>query len=172
MLIDPNSKSPKNSRIEPKQSEKAEDEEKPEASLLAKAINTSENQNDLSKGSLDLPDDLISAVVEKLSEFEEKQVFLDQNLNLKKLADNIGTNTNYLSKIINWHTNSNFSTYLNELRVDYAFHRLKNDPKFRRYTIKAVAFESGFKSSESFSKYFYRKYDIYPSYFIKSLNKS
>ncbi|MAW95462.1 helix-turn-helix domain-containing protein [Leeuwenhoekiella sp.] len=149
-----------------------EDEEKPEASLLAKAINTSENQNDLSKGSLDLPDDLISAVVEKLSEFEEKQVFLDQNLNLKKLADNIGTNTNYLSKIINWHTNSNFSTYLNELRVDYAFHRLKNDPKFRRYTIKAVAFESGFKSSESFSKYFYRKYDIYPSYFIKSLNKS
>ena len=29
MLIDPNSKSPKNSRIEPKQSEKAEGEEKP-----------------------------------------------------------------------------------------------------------------------------------------------
>jgi AraC-like DNA-binding protein len=56
------------------------------------------------------------------------------------------------------------------LRVKYAFERLKDDSIFRKYTIKAIAQESGFKGAESFSKEFFKKYGVNPSYFIKELN--
>jgi len=40
------------------------------------------------------------------------------------------------------------------------------------YTIKALASESGFNTTEAFSKSFYKKTGIYPSYFIKELKKN
>ena len=97
---------------------------------------------------IELSQEIIDDVIKKLSLFEQKQGFLVKNLNLAKMANNLGTNTNYLSRIINWHTHSNFSNYLNELRLNYAFNRLKNDPQFRKFTVKAIANESGFGSSE------------------------
>jgi len=48
---------------------------------------------------------------------------------------------------------------------------LKDDRIFRRYTIKTISYECGFSNPESFSKYFYKKYKIYPSFFIKQLEK-
>ena len=44
--------------------------------------------------------------------------------------------------------------------------------KLRKYTIKAIAGEFGFNTSESFSKAFYKKHGIYPSYFLSRLEKN
>jgi len=63
----------------------------------------------------------------------------------------------------------NFSSYLSDLRVDYAIDRIKNNSQFRLYSIKAIAEETGFKNTESFSKAFHKKTGIYPSYFIKNI---
>ena len=60
--------------------------------------------------------------------------------------------------------------YLKTLRINYAIERLKIDIVFRKYTIKAIATESGFKGAESFSKEFKKVSGMYPSYFIKKLN--
>ena len=41
----------------------------------------------------------------------------------------------------------------------------------RKYTIKAIAAECGYKNAESFSKAFYKINGIYPSYYIKKIEK-
>jgi len=71
--------------------------------------------------------------------------------------------------IINHHKEKNFSNYLNDLRIEYVIKELKTNIVLRKYTIEALANEIGFNSSESFSKAFYRKTGIYPSYYIKRL---
>jgi AraC-like DNA-binding protein len=48
---------------------------------------------------------------------------------------------------------------------------LKVNSKFRRYTIRAIANEIGFNTTEAFSKSFYKTTGIYPSFFMKQLEK-
>lgn len=87
------------------------------------------------------------------------------------MAKSFETNRNYLSKVIKIKTNKKVSTYINDLRIEYIFNELKTNLKLRKFTIKAVANECGFTSSEHFSKCFYKKYGIYPSYYIKKLKQ-
>ncbi|MFD0861496.1 helix-turn-helix domain-containing protein [Sungkyunkwania multivorans] len=121
------------------------------------------------KESLDLPEDLVQDVLKKLNKFEQSAKFVDSKYSLHRLAKELGTNSTYLSKIINHSKQMNFSNYINNIRVNYAVSKLKNDHLFRSYTIKAIANEVGFRNAESFSKAFYNKNGIYPSYFIKKL---
>ena len=101
--------------------------------------------------------------------FEAENKFLSNEVSLNEMAKNFSTNSTYLSKVINLKKDKNFSQYINDLRIDYSIQLLETNPKFRKYTIKAIASECGFKSAESFSKGFYKKHGIYPSYFLKQL---
>jgi len=123
------------------------------------------SKNELSK-------EIINEILEHLETFEIKKDYLSQDLSLQTMAKSFGTNYTYLSKVINLQKGKHFSNYINDLRIVYAYHELKENPKLRNYTIKAIAKECGFKSAESFSKAFYKKYGIYPSYYIKQLEKT
>jgi AraC-like DNA-binding protein len=112
---------------------------------------------------------VIVEILGKLEQFEEARGYLDPDLNLNTVAKDFGTNAKYLSSVVNLKKGRNFSQYINTLRTEYALARIRNDRLFRRYTIKAIAMEVGFNRAESFSKAFYRRYGIYPSYFIKQL---
>ena len=76
-----------------------------------------------------------------------------------------------MSKIINRYKDKSFSNYINYLRINYISSELKNNAELRKYTIVAIADEAGFNTAESFSKAFYKETGIYPSFFIKELNK-
>lgn len=117
-----------------------------------------------------IPEALVKEVLLKLDVFEKKDKFI-RNYTLASLAKELKTNSSYLSKIINATKKSNFSNYLNDLRIDYVMLRLTNDKKFRSYTINAIANEVGFNAAQSFSKAFYKKTGLHPSYFIKKLEK-
>ncbi|AXG68192.1 DNA-binding transcriptional regulator ChbR [Kordia sp. SMS9] len=130
------------------------------------------NKIEKQKSLLDVPKELVEIILGGLKSFEANKGFLDSSIKLSTLAKLLDTNTNYLSKTINYYKGKNINAYLNELRVEYAIEKLKEDKKFRNYTIKAIAREVGFKSSETFSKTFYKKTGIYPSYFIKQLDKT
>ncbi len=121
--------------------------------------------------SIGIPDPIVSSILEGLVHFEEKHGFLSHNITTHKLAKKLNTNSKYLSKVINTYKQKNFSVYINELRVDYVIPKLKNDSKYRLYSIKAIAREIGFNTDGAFSKAFYKKTGIYPSYFIKQLEK-
>ena len=112
---------------------------------------------------------IIEDILRQLNLFETKNEFLSRDVSLNEVAKSFETNSTYLSKVINLKKDKNFSQYINDLRIDFAIKELEVNKTFRRYTIKAIANECGFKSSESFSKAFYKKFGIYPSYFIKQL---
>ncbi|MDC7993614.1 helix-turn-helix domain-containing protein [Altibacter sp. HG106] len=113
----------------------------------------------------------ITSILESLKRFEGERGYLNTKLTLNRLAKNFDTNSNYLSRVINLKKEKNFSQYLHDLRISYATKRIVEDTKFRKYTIKAIAQECGYSSAESFSKAFYKINGIYPSYFIRKIEK-
>lgn len=116
-----------------------------------------------------ISEEALEHLLTELQKFEEKQEYLTPNINAKDLAKSFGSNSSYLSMVVNTYKQKSISQYINDLRIDFAIDKLQSDPIFRKYTIKAVAQEVGFNSSEIFAKKFYKKTGIYPSYFIKKL---
>lgn len=121
------------------------------------------------KASSDLSEEVTKQILEGLKTLEEKEYFLKQECNSYNVAKKINTNTSYLSKVINSHYGKNFSTYINDLRINYAIIRLKNDVFFRCYSIQAIAEEVGYKSADSFTKYFKKDTGLNPSFYIKNI---
>ena len=119
-----------------------------------------------------ISEEIINEVMKRLDSFEVGQGYLSREVSLNDMAKDLDTNSTYLSKIINIRKGKNFSQYINDLRIDYAVEALRTNKTFRKYTIKAIANECGFKSAESFSKCFYKKHGIYPSYYLKQLQQT
>lgn len=118
-----------------------------------------------------VPEETLDKILNALAKFEVNHGYLKPNLTSNKLAKSLDTNSKYLSIVINAYKEKGITQYINELRVDYAVYKLKQDQLFRRYTIKAIANDIGFNTAEAFSKAFYKKTGIYPSYFVSQLEK-
>ncbi|WP_298516496.1 helix-turn-helix domain-containing protein [uncultured Kordia sp.] len=114
-------------------------------------------------------DKTVNDILKKLQKLEEDEFFLNPKYNLYATAKKIGTNTTYLSTILNVHQKKTFTEYLNELRITYTIHRLQTDEQFRQYTVKAIAEEVGYKSHSPFSRAFKAKTGMNPSEYIKKL---
>jgi AraC-like DNA-binding protein len=124
------------------------------------------------KEAVELPKEFIEDLLEKLELFEKEKGYLSRNIKLNQLAQEMKTNTKYLSYVINKFKNYNYAQYINDLRINYIIEELKNNRTLRKYTVKAISETAGFNNTESFSKAFHKKTGIYPSYFIKQLNKN
>ncbi len=114
---------------------------------------------------------IITSVLNQLKTFEDETQFLDKTITLANLSKRFNTNSSYLSKIVNHYNDKNFNSYLTELRINHCIEQLQTNKGLRNYTIKAIAEDIGFKNSESFSKAFFKTTGIYPSYFIKQIEK-
>ncbi|QHI36373.1 hypothetical protein IMCC3317_17350 [Kordia antarctica] len=119
---------------------------------------------------IEIIDETKERLLKKLKSFEAKELYLSKHSSLNEVAKKLKTNTSYLSKLVNTHKGKSFTAYITDLRVNYAIKRLKNDKKFRSYTIDSIAQEIGFNRSESFSRAFKNKTGLYPSYFVKNLD--
>ena len=120
---------------------------------------------------LTISKEIVSEILTALDQFERNKNYLNSAITLQSLAKEFNTNANYLSKVINHYKNGSYSKYVTGLRIQFAIDQLKTNNTFRKYTIKAIAKEVGFNNPESFSKAFYAKTGIKPSYFIKELEK-
>ncbi|MBL4663019.1 MAG: AraC family transcriptional regulator [Flavobacteriaceae bacterium] len=116
--------------------------------------------------------EIVKRILDNLDNFEEGKQFLSQEVTMQGLAKVFKTNPNYLSKVINSKKGMSFASYINNLRVIYSAKELRENTKLRKYSIRGISEESGFKTAESFSKAFYKKYGLYPSYFIKQLENN
>ncbi len=116
-----------------------------------------------------IDDDKVTAVLKGLSKLEKQEFFLRPDCNLRTIAKKTKTNATYLSKIINAHKGKNFNGYINDLRIAYTLRKLKDDKRFRSFSIASIALEVGYKSDKSFVKHFKSKTGINPSYYIKNI---
>jgi len=128
--------------------------------------------SDHKKSELNIPEEIVTSVLENLIDFEEKKEFLFSDITLHKLAKRFKTNHTYLSKIINVYKGQSFNQFINDLRITYTIQRLQTDATFKKYTIDAIAEESGFSNTRTFSRAFHRKTNLNASYFIKNLKTS
>ncbi|MFD2563667.1 helix-turn-helix domain-containing protein [Aquimarina rubra] len=122
--------------------------------------------------SLGISQKVINKILEMLENFETNEDYLNKQVTINGLSKKFNTNPNYLSKVINTYREKSFSNYINELRINYVVDKLKVDTKFRKYTMKAIANEIGFNTTEAFSRSFHKQIGLYPSYFIKQLDKN
>ncbi len=138
-------------------------------SLIKKTSLTSTQEENESTKHI-ISDHKVQEILDKLIIFENKKLFRNNKYNLSATAKKLGTNSSYLSKIINTYKKQSFTEYLTDLRISDIVKRLQDDPKLRSFTMQSIAEEAGFRKAQSFSKAFKNHTGIYPSYFIKQID--
>jgi len=120
---------------------------------------------------INLKEEIINTIKIRLSKLEKEEFFLNRNIKIGDIAKKMGTNNKYLSTYINHFYGKNFNQYINDMRIEYATKKLKNDLIFRKWTLTAIANEIGFNSREYFANAFYKYHKIKPLFFIKKLQQ-
>lgn len=101
-----------------------------------------------------LADGELSALKDKLlGLMERERPYLDSDLNLIKLAEQMQISTHQLSYLINAGFGENFFNFINKYRVRKAEELLKN-PDYDHLNIVVIGYESGFNSKTSFNTTF------------------
>ena len=82
-----------------------------------------------------------------------------EELKLTEVANMFGYSDAYLSRMFQKYANVNFKTYLQDIRMTYAYRELLNSDK----TISQIAMDNGFSSSRAFTREFQKRYGVLPS---------
>jgi AraC-like DNA-binding protein len=143
--------------------------------FIRKKTSTSTQQNPVDVGSKS-SDITISRKTEnyletKLKEFEESDEFLDKNMSLPKLLGLLNINSKYFRRFLKDNKNTDYTNYINELRIQYIIEKLKTDKEYLNYKISYLAEECGFSSHSKFSASFKNVLGISPSKFINKLKE-
>ncbi|MEM6721651.1 MAG: helix-turn-helix domain-containing protein [Bacteroidota bacterium] len=144
--------------------------EKATAAPIKEEITVSHAKPQVTSLGIDL--EIVNEVLQSLEAFEKGETFLTNQISLKDVAKLLNTNSKYLSKIVNSYKEKNFTTYINDLRIDYLINHVQTDVKYQKYTIRAIAEEIGFSNPEGFSRAFQKRTGLKPSYFIKKARES
>ncbi|MDD3743131.1 MAG: helix-turn-helix transcriptional regulator [Lentimicrobiaceae bacterium] len=115
-----------------------------------------------------LKDELVKKLLALMSEDEP---FTDSKLKLEDVADMLGTNTKYLSQLINEHFEKNFHAFLNDYRCAKVI-KLFRDPNYSNYSIEGIAETCGFNSRSTFVASFKRYSGKLPSAYRNSMRKT
>ena len=85
--------------------------------------------------------------------FNQDKIYLDRSLSLRTLAEHLGTNTKYLSQVINQTADKNFQSFIHEYRIEEFQKRLLNG-EAQQYTFYGVAYDCGFANRSTFYRAF------------------
>ncbi|PWN65934.1 helix-turn-helix domain-containing protein [Chryseobacterium oncorhynchi] len=126
-------------------------------------------RNDEIKSSITITDETVRALLLKLEKFENSEKFLRKDLSLTWMANSLSTNPKYLSEIIKIYREHNFTSYINELRINYIIKKLYENPVYREYKITYLAEECGYATPRVFVNAFKKETGFTPSYFVEQL---
>lgn len=85
----------------------------------------------------------------------------------KELAQLVGSNTTYVSQVINENYGVSFSTQLSTSRIKLVCRRINEGTEYSNFTIEGIANSVGFKSRTAFINAFKREVGLTPSQYIK-----
>lgn len=103
----------------------------------------------------------IGRVTNDISEISKNEFSID------RLAKLVGSNSHYVSKVINDYYGKNFATLLGEARVGHACKMLCDMGTYGNMTIETIAQELGFKSRSNFVTVFKKITGLTPSEYRK-----
>jgi AraC-like DNA-binding protein len=112
--------------------------------------------------------EFLESTSKRLIEFMEiEKPYIDNNLTLFILAEQIGISENNLSQVINSKYQINFFDFVNKYRVELVVEKLKKG-EHKMSTLLGIAYDSGFNSKASFNRAFKKSTGLTPSEFIKT----
>lgn len=110
-----------------------------------------------------LSDDTLNGYLKMLMKYmEEKKPYLNQNLSLKTLADELSIYSHHLSQLLSICLDKNFNNFINDFRVEEV-KQLFADPDYDKDPILSIAFQSGFNSKATFNAIFKKATGMTPS---------
>lgn len=118
-----------------------------------------------------IPPAVEAEILEGLQKFEAEEGFRNPALTVSLLAVQLKTNPAYLSAVIKAHKDSNFNTYINELRIRYICKKIHDQREYGNYKISYLAEDCGFTSHSAFSTVFKKVTGISPSVFLREEEK-
>lgn len=117
-----------------------------------------------------LSDEHKSLLVSRLDDLIVKEkIFVNDNLSVEDVAIRLGTNSKYVSQVINEKYGRNFYNFINAYRVEEA-QKLLLSGGLEKYSMLGIAQMVGFGSKSSFNTYFKRITGLTPSEFVKANN--
>ena len=115
-----------------------------------------------------LSDDQSIRLLEKInSVLDDVSVISREDFSLSMLAQKVGSNTKYVSTVINDTYGRNFKSYLNEFRIREACRRLSDTEHYGNLTIEAIYRELGYKTAAGFIQAFRKINGMTPSQYQK-----
>lgn len=132
-----------------------------DGSDLAETGKSTSDENLLDKSQIDVLLMTIAQVMEKT------ETVCAPDFSLSMLAQLVGSNTKYVSWVINTKYGKNFKTFLNEYRIRTASQMLVDTEKYGNLTIASIAERVGYKSPASFHLAFKKVYGMTPAVYIK-----
>lgn len=103
--------------------------------------------------------------VEKL--MDEDKVYKMKDISLDKIAEMVGSNRAYISRVINQYAGMSFYTYINSRRIEDAI-KILSGPD-RDVTMKQIADELGYNSLSAFYRVFQKETGCPPSKYREEL---
>jgi adenylate cyclase len=97
---------------------------------------------------------------------KDKAPYLNEDLSLRSLANQMKITPNKLSWLLNNGFGKNFNEFINHYRIE-AFKTLAKDPANSNITILGLAYDCGFNSKTVFNTYFKKETGLTPKEFIK-----
>lgn len=87
--------------------------------------------------------------------------YKDKEYSAKKLAEDLGTNTRYISAVVNVRFHMNYTSFVNKFRIEEAMTILV-DKRFVNLRMEEVSDMVGFSNRQSFYASFYKLVGITP----------
>lgn len=87
--------------------------------------------------------------------------YKDKDYSAKKLAEDLGTNTRYISAVVNVRFHMNYTSFVNKYRIEEAMSILV-DKRYQDKTIEEVSDMVGFANRQSFYASFYKLMGMTP----------
>ncbi|MBQ7572500.1 MAG: AraC family transcriptional regulator [Bacteroidaceae bacterium] len=106
----------------------------------------------------ELVDELYDRIMQKLI-LEKK--YRDPDYSARQLAQELGTNTRYVSAVVSLRYQDNYSTLVNDFRIREAAYML-TDKRWGDLNVEDIGLAVGFSNRQSFYASFYRMKGITP----------
>lgn len=101
-----------------------------------------------------------------LDVMDTNRIYLDPNLTLRSLSEQINLHPNKLSWLLNEIVGMNFNEFVNKYRLE-TFQALARQPDMSHLTILGLAYECGFNSKSVFNEFFKKTIGQTPSAWLR-----
>ena len=90
-----------------------------------------------------------------------KKKYKDKDYSAKKLAEELGTNTRYISAVVNVRFHMNYTSFVNKFRIEEAM-TILTDKRYMDLNMEEVSDMVGFANRQSFYASFYKIMNMTP----------